>query len=275
MSASTRLAQPRSAYAQPWFVLNSSRYAVTASTHPAVAHFYAFDVAHTAEALVAVPDGCVDIIFDCDATAPTARICGTPLQAQPVTMQRNHHYFGVRFTPGVIPGFINVLAEELTEHELDLLEATPFARGIFERIVQSQALGEQISLFTDHLAPSLMGRTSQVTAMVIEKALQRRGDIRVQELEALSGYTSRTIHRLFSQDTGMSPKTFCRIIRCQAALDALGAVRETAYCDLALELGFTDQSHFLRDFKRLVSATPHEYRRRVEGEGYAGRITFG
>ncbi len=266
--------QHRAAYGQPWFVLNSSRYAVAPSAHPALSHFYAFDVAEGADALLAVPDGCVDIIFDCDATAPAARICGTTLQAQPVTLQRNHHYFGVRFTPGVVPGFIKVLAQELTEQELDLMEATPFARTIFERIVQSQALGEQISLFNDHLAPSLMARTSAVTAMVIKTALRQRGDLRMQQLEALSGYTSRTIHRVFSQDTGMSPKTFCRIIRCQAALDVIGGGTATAYAELALELGFTDQSHFLRDFKQLVSATPHEYRRRVEGDGYARRITY-
>ncbi|MGE8486035.1 MAG: helix-turn-helix domain-containing protein [Pseudomonas sp.] len=258
---------------QPWFVLNSSRYSVMPSEHPAISHFYAFDVAQSAN-LLAVPDGCVDIVFDCDATRPTARICGTPLAAQAVELHQNHHYFGVRFSPGVIPGFINVLAEELTERELDLLEVSGFAQRIFENIVQAPLLGDQMRLFNDYLAPRLMGRTSALTAMVIQQALRHRGDIRIQQLEELSGYTSRTLHRQFSQDTGISPKTFCRIIRCQAALDTLNTQHDVSFSELALDLGFSDQSHFLRDFKKLVSTTPCDYQRKMVQNAYSDRINY-
>ncbi|WLG88032.1 helix-turn-helix domain-containing protein [Pseudomonas cucumis] len=243
------------------------------SEHPAISHFYAFDVAQSAN-LLAVPDGCVDIVFDCDATRPTARICGTPLAAQAVELHQNHHYFGVRFSPGVIPGFINVLAEELTERELDLLEVSGFAQRIFENIVQAPLLGDQMRLFNDYLAPRLMGRTSTLTAMVIQQALRHRGDIRIQQLEELSGYTSRTLHRQFSQDTGMSPKTFCRIIRCQAALDTLNTQHDVSFSELALDLGFSDQSHFLRDFKKLVSTTPCDYQRKMTQNAYTDRINY-
>ena len=259
------------AYEQPWFVLNSSRYSVMPSEHPAISHFYAFDVAHSAD-LLAVPDGCVDIVFDCDATRPSVRICGTPLEAQQVELLQGHHYFGVRFAPGVIPGFINVVAEDLTEQEWDLLEVSTFAQRIFESIVQAPQLQEQIKLFSDYLATRLIGRSSKLTTMIIQQALAHRGDLRIQQLEELSGYTSRTIHRQFSQDTGLSPKTFCRIIRCQAALETLNTRHDVSFSDLALDLGFSDQSHFLRDFKKLVSTTPCDYQRRMLQSAYAERI---
>lgn len=269
----TSTLRPHTANEQPWFVLNSSRYSVMPSEHPAISHFYAFDVAHSTD-LLAVPDGCVDIVFDCDAARPTARICGTPLMAQAVSLHENHHYFGVRFSPGVIPGFINVLAEELTERELDLLEVSGFAQRIFEKIVLAPQLDVQMRLFNDYLAPRLMGKTSTLTAMVLQHALHRRGDIRIQQLEELSGYTSRTLHRQFSQDTGMSPKTFCRIIRCQAALDTLNTQHDVSFSGLAQELGFSDQSHFLRDFKKLVSTTPCDYQRKMAQNAYSERISY-
>lgn len=258
---------------QPWFVLNSSRYSVMPSEHPAISHFYAFDVAQSTD-LLAVPDGCVDIFFDCDAARPSARICGTPLTAQAVQLHQHHHYFGVRFSPGVIPGFINVLAEELTERELDLLEVSGFAPHIFESIVQAPLQGDQMRLFNDYLAPQLMSKTSRLTAMIIQQTLQHRGDIRLQQLEDLSGYTSRTLHRQFSQDTGMSPKTFFRIIRCQAALDTLNTQQDVSFSQLALDLGFSDQSHFLRDFKKLVSTTPCDYQRKMLQNAYTDRISY-
>lgn len=267
------LPRHHTAYEQPWFVLHSSRYSVMPSGHPAISHFYAFDVADSAD-LLAVPDGCVDIVFDCDATRPTVRICGTPLVAQRVELLQGHHYFGVRFSPGVIPGFINVLAEDLTEQELDLLEVSAFTQRIFESIVQAPQLQEQMKLFNDYLAPRLMGRTTKLTAMVIQQALAHRGDLRIQQLEDLSGYTSRTILRQFSHDTGLSPKTFCRIIRCQAALETLNTQHNVSFSELALDLGFSDQSHFLRDFKRLVSTTPCEYQRKMLQNAYNERISF-
>lgn len=267
------LSRQHTAYEQPWFVLNSSRYAVVPCEHPAISHFYAFDVAHSAD-LLAVPDGCVDIVFDCDATRPSVKICGTPLQAQRVELLQGHHYFGVRFAPGVIPGFINVMAEDLTEQEWDLLQVSAFAQSVFENIVNAPLLQDQIKLFNDYLAPRLMGRTSKLTNLVIQQALAHRGDLRIQHLEDLSGYTSRTIHRQFSQDTGVSPKAFFRIIRCQAALDTLNNQRDVSFSDLALDLGFSDQSHFLRDFKKLVSTTPCDYQRKMLQSAYNERIRF-
>jgi AraC-like DNA-binding protein len=129
-------------------------------------------------------------------------------------------------------------------------------------------------LFNDYLAPRLMGKTSTLTTMVIQQALRHRGDIRIQQLEDLSGYTSRTLHRQFSQDTGMSPKTFCRIIRCQAALDTLNTQHDVSFSELALDLGFSDQSHFLRDFKKLVSTTPCDYQRKMVQNAYSDRINY-
>lgn len=259
-------------FEQPWFVLNSSNYSVIASAHPAISHFYALDVAQSANMMLAIPDGCVDIVVDCDSTQPSARVCGTPLQARQVELLENHHYFGVRFTPGVIPGFINALAEELTEQELNLLEVTPLAQRFFEEVIKTPLLSEQMQVFNSYLAPAALHKTADLTAAVIQTVLQHKGDIRVQQLEQLSGYTSRTIHRQFTQDTGMTPKAFCRIIRCQAALHSINSEQDLSFSELAMELGFTDQSHFLRDFKKLVSTTPHDYQQRIIRGAYTQRI---
>ncbi|RWU18983.1 AraC family transcriptional regulator [Pseudomonas alkylphenolica] len=257
---------------QPWFVLNSSQYSVIASAHPAISHFYALDVAHTANVMLAIPDGCVDIVVDCDSTRPTARVCGTPLQARQVELLENHHYFGVRFTPGVIPGFINALAEELTEQELNLLEVTPLAQQFFDEVIKTPLLSEQMNVFERCLVPDALRKTTDLTASVIRTVLAHKGDIRIQQLEERSGYTTRTIHRQFTQDTGMTPKAFCRIIRCQAALHSINSEQDLSFSELAMELGFTDQSHFLRDFKKLVSTTPHDYQQRITQGAYTQRL---
>lgn len=111
---------------QPWFVLNAAQhYSIMASANPAISHFYTFDVSAAADVTMAIPDGCVDIVFDCDTARPTARVCGTPLEAHSVELINGHRYFGVRFAPGIMPDFLDLMAEELTNREYDFAEVVP------------------------------------------------------------------------------------------------------------------------------------------------------
>ena len=260
---------------QPWFVLSAARhYALMTSDNAAISHFYTFEVAENARLTLAIPDGCVDILFDCDAAFPLARVCGTTLQARSAEMTPGHRYFGVRFAPGVIPDFLDVMAEELTDREFSFFDVVPNARLTFERIVQSADFAQQVALFNRSFMPRLTRRCSSTTALILQTIRQQRGNLRVGALEQLTGYTCRTIQRQFRQDTGLTPKAFCRIVRCQAALNALHEPQPVSFLDLAFDLGFSDQSHFLREFKILVSTTPLEYQRRMLQEAYATRLRY-
>lgn len=257
---------------QPWFVLNSSYYWVMHGAHSAISHFYALDMDQPTNLTYAVPDGCIDILFDCDSRQPNAKVCGTPLRAKRVELLDRHRYFGVRFRPGVIPDFVANLAEDLAEQEVDLCDVLPCGQQIIEQIAQATTLGTQAAVFNRLAGHALAQQPPGLSGKLVELILARRGDIRVHQLEAMSGYTSRTLQRQFRQDTGITPKTFCRIIRCQAALSSLTANNALACSELALELGFTDQSHFMRDFKALVSTTPNDYQRRVAHGAYRHKM---
>lgn len=260
---------------QPWFVMNAAQhYSLIASDNPAISHFYSFKVAHNASMTLAIPDGCVDILFDCHTENPLARVCGTTLEARGADMQHNHHYFGVRFAPGVIPDFLDVMAEEIPEREFSFLDVVPDARLAFEQIVQAQDFSRQIILFNAYFTSRLMRRTSAVTSLIIDTIRRLNGNIRVDQLEALTGYTCRTIQRQFRQDTGMSPKAFSRILRCQSAINTIHLQQELSFSDLAFDLGFSDQSHFLREFKKFVSTTPCDYQRLIKHKDYFHRLHF-
>ncbi|MEI2264322.1 AraC family transcriptional regulator [Erwinia sp. CGal63] len=269
MSEITRL-QPE----QPWFVLNAAKhYSLIASENPAISHFYSFEVASSAEMTLAIPDGCVDIVFDCDPLNPRARVCGTTLEARGADMLHNHHYFGVRFAPGVVPDFLDVMAEEIPDREFSFLEAVPGARLAFEQIVQAETFPRRIALFNAAFTMRLARKASPATQLSIHAMRQRKGNIRVDQLAALTGYTCRTLQRQFRQDTGLSPKAFSRILRCQSALGAMHR-SGCSSSDLAFDLGFSDQSHFLREFKRFVSTTPCDFQRRLAHDAWSHRLRY-
>ena len=67
--------------------------------------------------------------------------------------------------------------------------------------------------------------------------------------------------RMFRQHTGLTPHAYqldCRINKARLML------REgMPLADLAVQLGFSDQSHFQRTFRERVSVTPGDYQRKL------------
>jgi AraC-like DNA-binding protein len=74
--------------------------------------------------------------------------------------------------------------------------------------------------------------------------------------------SQRQLERLYYAQVGMSPKQYAQLIRVERARLTLkrGQVQSTA--DLAVDLGFYDQSHFIRDFSAVVGMTPNAYSKR-------------
>ncbi|MEM7525604.1 MAG: AraC family transcriptional regulator [Pseudomonadota bacterium] len=74
--------------------------------------------------------------------------------------------------------------------------------------------------------------------------------------------SQQTLITRFRERTGLTPKTFSRIERFQRI------VRRTpfaaSWADAALDAGFSDQSHMVREFRRFAAITPTAYRPRAE-----------
>jgi AraC-like DNA-binding protein len=260
---------------QPWLVLNSAeKFSLSPSDNQAISHYYSFEPNKSVEQTFAIPDGCVDILFDCDDSHPSAEVFGTPMEAITIELNKGHRYFGMRFVSGVMPDFLNVSAGELVGQHHNLLDIVPQVNQIFEDVVTSSDFSQQVSCLEQFFNNKEMRKSSNLTSQALRGICESNGTIRINELEELTGYTSRTLQRQFRADMGMSPKAFCRIIRCQSAVYGLNHREKVTFSDLACDLGFSDQSHFLREFKKLVHTTPLDYLTRVKHQTYLERIRY-
>ncbi|HEY0879607.1 MAG TPA: helix-turn-helix domain-containing protein [Zeimonas sp.] len=86
----------------------------------------------------------------------------------------------------------------------------------------------------------------------------------VGRMVALSGLPERTFKRRFAQATGMSPIEYVHTLRLEEAKQMLEAGDEPVEA-IAWEVGYQDASFFARLFRRRVSLTPAQYRRRFGG----------
>lgn len=67
--------------------------------------------------------------------------------------------------------------------------------------------------------------------------------------------SKRQFERVFRETVGMNPKEYARIVQFQKALWMMQN-GESNYAGIAAECGYSDQSHFIRNFKELSGYTP-------------------
>jgi AraC-like DNA-binding protein len=90
-----------------------------------------------------------------------------------------------------------------------------------------------------------------------------RGITRVDQLVREFHTSLRQLQRLFSEYIGVSPKWVIQRYRLLDAAERVAAGTLIHWADLAFELGYADQAHFIRDFKKLVGRSPADYARSI------------
>jgi AraC-like DNA-binding protein len=87
------------------------------------------------------------------------------------------------------------------------------------------------------------------------KIVQRGGQISIDRLVADAGISNRQLERRFLCEVGLSPKQLCRILRFQQIFRALNG-NDATWAAVALDCGYYDQAHLIRDFRQFSGVTP-------------------
>jgi len=82
-----------------------------------------------------------------------------------------------------------------------------------------------------------------------------------RQLAGLCGISVRALERQFLATYHMSPHEYLRQLRVRMSCSALVFSRKTL-AEVASESGFADQSHFAKEFRRVLGETPSAYRAR-------------
>ena len=88
-------------------------------------------------------------------------------------------------------------------------------------------------------------------------------DLSVRELGTVVQMSPHYFSRLFKETTGTTPRQYIIRYRIERAKSLL-QYGTLSIAEVAKEVGFVDQSHFHRHFKRLVGITPKSYSQELE-----------
>jgi AraC-like DNA-binding protein len=168
----------------------------------------------------------------------------------------------VKLKPGAAGAFVAGSLEKLTNSVLPIRTVFSNIPHELERAVLSGDDENGFSHLTLWLQKNLKQPIDPKVHLAIDLVahVQRHSEILTVDLLCKkSGLSIRPLQRLFRDFVGASPKWVIRRFRLQEA--ALQIERgNKSLTDIAAELGYADQAHFSRDFRKSTGRSPKELR---------------
>lgn len=170
-------------------------------------------------------------------------------------------YAVVRFKPGGFYAFWKRSLAELTGKTLPITESFPTADNTF---VKTLLAGDDRTIIRHIEALLLTAKpvASSKVELVNEIAKKIEADPHfhtAQEVARQCNMSERTLQHMFKTYIGVSAKW---VIMRARFLDALRHAHQTEkpnWTKIAAELGYSTQSHFINEFKRIMGQSPAQY----------------
>ncbi len=168
------------------------------------------------------------------------------------------HSFNIMFQPAGLYQLFGVPAQELSDRDFDARSVLgPTIAAMEQQLGDLDTFAERIDLANSILLRRALARhTASDVGSIANLMVTGDGCIRVRDLAASAGLSTRQFERRFVDAVGVHPKLCARIIRFQAALDSKARRNSRSWADVAHQFGYSDQSHMIRDFRQFTGSSP-------------------
>lgn len=171
-------------------------------------------------------------------------------------------FLSVRFRAGAFRHFSPLPLQEVIDQEVAADEIWGAAgRSLQAKLEDASGLAERIAVIELSLR-GFLARFQKSEAW-LDEAVRRLyyrdpalGTARLGEELFVS---DRQLQRRIKECVGVTPKSFQRIVRFEGVTRRLLLSNRSDYLTLALEHGYYDQAHFIKEFKSFVGVTPSAY----------------
>jgi AraC-like DNA-binding protein len=169
---------------------------------------------------------------------------------------RLHPLGALRVLGPMVPQSVNAVVDLATL-------VGPSAEALRERLQGSQAPEERFAQLESFLRPRLLQYSAPSSSVHSAARLieQAHGNLRIAVLHRTLGLSRKQLWLRFATEAGMSPKSYAGLQRFIWTLARLRESTEVDWSRLALTAGYSDQSHLVRDFRRVAAASPTEFLR--------------
>jgi AraC-like DNA-binding protein len=244
---------------------------------PYIKHYYVFESSSNIQFEDTVfPSGDMEIIFNLGqgtwesavenkfSPTPGIELWGQITKPLVIRSTGRHTMLGIRFHTHSASYFLDDEINVFNNRISDLSEiiGSP-ANILYSQLLETGSATERIKLIEQFLLKRLVHnqkRSPQIdrVASIITSIKKDTEENNIGTIASRHGMTTRYLHKLIYQHTGLSPKSFTKIRRFQLSLKLI-AKNEQPFTSIAYDCGYFDQAHFIREFKSFTGVTPSVY----------------
>ncbi len=137
-------------------------------------------------------------------------------------------------------------------------------QSVLNSFIQDGKMAEAIAEVKQYLLKEFSQTANELILSKAGTAMKDSGGtLPVSEVAAAAHATVRTLERKFKQSSGYSVKDVSGLMRFEQVRNRLWHHPESGLAGLAHELGYSDQSHLSREFKRYSGSTPAAFARKA------------
>ena len=172
--------------------------------------------------------------------------------------------FSIVFQPQGLMNFFHFPLNELYNQSVPLICLNrKLVQEILPQLTNEQSFEQRIQIVESCFSVILKEEHNRFDFARINHAInvvsQTRGTISIENLASETCLSRRQFERKFLEFIGITPKKYLKTIRFQFSLYLKGRNEKLNITDLAHEIGYYDQAHFINEFKLLTGITPKQY----------------
>ncbi|MDH3223792.1 MAG: helix-turn-helix domain-containing protein [Gemmatimonadota bacterium] len=170
---------------------------------------------------------------------------------------------GIRFLPWGAAHLLKTRLSELRDALIPLDSVVPGGMEDLADLLSSgpaDSWAETAFAYLRNEMPELPERVG-LSARAVGAIRAQPGRLGVRALARRLHVGERQLERVMRRDVGLPPSVLGRIFRVQTALRTMRADPARPFSAVALESGYYDHSHFVREFRRVVGCTPSRFLR--------------
>lgn len=181
------------------------------------------------------------------------------------TLSGQGNLVGVRFTPAGFFAFAQAAGLKMADITDNVFNIERFfdvdAKAFETEILALDKAADKTQMIETRLfsqMPELDENVIRVNDM-LQQIEADKNLLKVADMCQKFGLEERQLQRLFGKYIGISAKWIVNRYRIHEALEQVEMADDINWSDMALRLGYYDQSHFIKDFKSLIGQSPNEY----------------
>lgn len=207
-----------------------------------------------------LPHPCVNLLLD----RGTLLVAGVGRRRFDYQVTGRGAVYGTKFRPGGFRPVDGMDVDRLTERTVPaavLWADRPWSAdldGLGEAVRDAEEYVRRVEAFLRRRNPP-SDPSVDLVGRVVQVLLGDRDVTRVEDVADRFGVSTRTLQRLFRRYVGVSPKWVLKRYRLHEAAARLADAPAGTWGQVAAEMGYYDQSHFIRDFTEAVGLSPSDY----------------